>query len=122
MVQLLTTGPFRGKYYDCYLLVYIHLSFVVGAHVRAEKSAVLAAEMMEDILGILGVVHADRGTRVESLLRRAILIRFRTPKPRSTTNSELLCVPFAALGTFSRGHDPRNVFNVQPLDCVADSG
>jgi hypothetical protein len=37
-------------------MVYI-LRFIVGAHTRANNSAVLAAEMMEEILGILGVVH-----------------------------------------------------------------
>jgi hypothetical protein len=54
MVQLLTTGPIKGKQHDCYLMVYIHSRFIVGGHARANKSAVLAAVMMEEILGILG--------------------------------------------------------------------
>ena len=55
-------GPVKGKYFDCYLMVDIHSRFIVGAHVHATESGVLAVEMMREIFGIHGVpnvVHAD---------------------------------------------------------------
>ena len=39
-------GPVKGKYFDCYLMVDIHSRFIVGAHVHATESGVLAVEMM----------------------------------------------------------------------------
>lgn len=53
---------FKAKYYDCYLMVNIHSRFIVGAHMRATDSAVLATEMMEEILGILLLLRTDSGT------------------------------------------------------------
>ncbi|PCC48506.1 IS3 family transposase, partial [Brevibacterium aurantiacum] len=62
-------GPVKGKYFDCYLMVDIHSRFIVGAHVHATESGVLAMEMMKEIFGIHGIpeiVHADRGTSMTS--------------------------------------------------------
>lgn len=69
-------GPVKGKYFDCYLMVDIHSRFIVGAHVHASESAVLAVEMMKEIFGIHGipqVVHADRGTSMTSKTVAALL-------------------------------------------------
>jgi putative transposase len=69
-------GPMKGKYYDCYMMVDIHSRFIVGAHVHASESAVLAVEMMKEIFGIHGipnVVHADRGTSMTSKTVAALL-------------------------------------------------
>lgn len=69
-------GPVKGKYFDCYLMIDIHSRFVVGAHVHASESAVLAVEMMKEIFGVHGipqVVHADRGTSMTSKTVAALL-------------------------------------------------
>jgi hypothetical protein len=69
-------GPVKGKYFDCYMMVDIHSRFIVGAHVHATESGVLAVEMMKGIFGIQGipqVVHADRGTSMTSKTVAALL-------------------------------------------------
>jgi len=69
-------GPVNGKYFDCYMMVDIHSRFIVGAHVHATESGVLAVEMMKGIFGIHGipqVVHADRGTSMTSKTVAALL-------------------------------------------------
>lgn len=69
-------GPLKGKYFDCYLMVDIHSRFIVGAHVHATESGVLAVEMMKEIFGVHGipqVVHADRGTSMTSKTVAALL-------------------------------------------------
>ena len=69
-------GPVKGKYFDCYMMVDIHSRFIVGAHVHATESGVLAVEMMKEIFGIHGipqVVHADRGTSMTSKTVAALL-------------------------------------------------
>lgn len=69
-------GPVKGKYFDCYMMIDIHSRFIVGAHVHASESAVLAVEMMKEIFGIHGVpevVHADRGTSMTSKTVAALL-------------------------------------------------
>lgn len=69
-------GPVKGKYFDCYLMVDIHSRFIVGAHVHATESGILAVEMMKEIFGIHGVpevVHADRGTSMTSKTVAALL-------------------------------------------------
>lgn len=48
-------GPVKGKYYDGHMMVDIHSRFIVGAHVHASESAVLAVEMMKEIFGIRGI-------------------------------------------------------------------
>jgi len=62
-------GPVKGKYFDAYVMIDIYSRYIVGAHVHAHESAVLAAEMMREIFGVHGipnVVHADRGTSMTS--------------------------------------------------------
>lgn len=69
-------GPIKGKYFDCYMMVDIYSRFIVGAHVHATESGVLAVEMMKEIFGIHGipdVVHADRGTSMTSKTVAALL-------------------------------------------------
>lgn len=69
-------GPVKGKYFDCYLMLDIYSRFIVGAHVHATESAVLAVEMMTEIFGVHGipqVVHADRGTSMTSKTVAALL-------------------------------------------------
>lgn len=62
-------GPVKGTYYDAYVMIDIYSRFIVGVHVHAHESGVLAKEMMEQIFtvhGIPQVVHADRGTSMTS--------------------------------------------------------
>lgn len=69
-------GPVKGKYFDCYLMVDIYSRYIVGAHVHATESGLLAVEMMKEIFGVHGipqVVHADRGTSITSKTVAALL-------------------------------------------------
>jgi putative transposase len=62
-------GPAKGCYYDAYVMIDIYSRYIVGAHVHAHESAVLAEELMKQIFGVHGVpkvVHADRGTSMTS--------------------------------------------------------
>jgi transposase InsO family protein len=62
-------GPARGIYYDAYVMIDVYSRYLVGAHVHAHESGVLAEELMKEIFGIHGipnVVHADRGTSMTS--------------------------------------------------------
>ncbi len=62
-------GPARGIYYDAYVMIDIYSRYIVGIHVHARESGVLAEEMMKQIFAIHGiptVVHADRGTSMTS--------------------------------------------------------
>lgn len=62
-------GPVRGTYFDAYVMIDIYSRYIVGAHVHARESGLLAEEMMKQIFGIHGipaVVHADRGTSMTS--------------------------------------------------------
>jgi putative transposase len=62
-------GPAKGVYYDAYVMLDIYSRYIVGAHVHAHESGVLAEELMTQIFGIHGipaVVHADRGTSMTS--------------------------------------------------------
>ena len=62
-------GPARGVYYDAYVMIDIYSRYIVGAHVHAHESGVLAEELMRQIFGVHGiptVVHADRGTSMTS--------------------------------------------------------
>ena len=55
-------GPVKGTYFDAYVMIDIYSRYIVGAHVHAGESAVLATEMMREIFTIHGiphVVHAD---------------------------------------------------------------
>ncbi len=69
-------GPAKGCYYDAYVMIDIYSRYIVGAHVHAHESGVLAEEMMKQIFGIHGVpqvVHADRGTSMTSKTVAALL-------------------------------------------------
>jgi putative transposase len=62
-------GPDRGVYYDAYVMIDIYSRYIVGAHVHAHETGILAEELMKQIFGIHGiptVVHADRGTSMTS--------------------------------------------------------
>lgn len=39
-------GPVKGTYFDCYVMLDIFFRYIVGAHVHATESGVLAVEMM----------------------------------------------------------------------------
>ena len=69
-------GPVKGCYYDAYVMIDIYSRYIVGAHVHAHESGVLAEEMMKQIFGVHGVpqvVHADRGTSMTSKTVAALL-------------------------------------------------
>ena len=69
-------GPTKGVYYDAYVMIDIYSRYIVGAHVHAHESGVLAEELMTEIFGVHGiptVVHADRGTSMTSKTVAALL-------------------------------------------------
>ena len=69
-------GPVKGTYYDAYVMMDIYSRYIVGVHVHAHESGVLAREMMEQIFAVHGVphvVHADRGTSMTSKTVAALL-------------------------------------------------
>ena len=69
-------GPTKGVYYDAYVMIDIYSRYLVGAHVHAHESGVLAEELMKEIFGVHGiptVVHADRGTSMTSKSVAALL-------------------------------------------------
>jgi putative transposase len=69
-------GPAKGCYYDAYVMIDIYSRYIVGAHVHAHESGVLAQELMKQIFGVHGVpavVHADRGTSMTSKTVAALL-------------------------------------------------
>ncbi len=69
-------GPVKGTYYDAYVMIDIYSRYIVGVHVHAHESGVLAKEMMEQIFNVHGipqVVHADRGTSMTSKTVAALL-------------------------------------------------
>ena len=62
-------GPVKGRYFDAYVMIDIYSRYIVGVHVHAQESGVLARELMEQIFAVHGipqVVHADRGTSMTS--------------------------------------------------------
>jgi putative transposase len=62
-------GPVKGTYFDAYVMIDIYSRYMVGVHVHAHESGLLAKEMMEQIFAVHGipdVVHADRGTSMTS--------------------------------------------------------
>ena len=62
-------GPVKGTYFDAYVMIDIYSRYLVGVHVHAHESGVLAKELMEQIFRVHGVpqvVHADRGTSMTS--------------------------------------------------------
>jgi len=79
-------GPVKGTYFDAYVMIDIYSRYIVGAHVHAHESAVLAVEMMKEIFGIHGipqVVHADRGTSMTSKTVAALLSDLEVTKSHS---------------------------------------
>jgi putative transposase len=69
-------GPIKGTYFDAYMMIDIYSRFIVGVHVHAHESGVLAKELMEQIFAVHGVpqvVHADRGTSMTSKTVAALL-------------------------------------------------
>jgi putative transposase len=69
-------GPVKGIYFDAYVMIDIYSRYIVGVHVHAHESGVLAKELMEQIFSVHGVpqvVHADRGTSMTSKTVAALL-------------------------------------------------
>lgn len=69
-------GPVKGTYFDAYVMIDIYSRFIVGVHVHAHESGVLAKELMKQIFTVHGVpqvVHADRGTSMTSKTVAALL-------------------------------------------------
>jgi transposase InsO family protein len=69
-------GPVKGTYFDAYVMIDIYSRYLVGVHVHAHESGVLARELMEQIFAVHGVpqvVHADRGTSMTSKTVAALL-------------------------------------------------
>jgi len=69
-------GPVKGTYFDAYVMIDIYSRYIVGVHVHAHESGVLAKELMEQIFKVHGVpqvVHADRGTSMTSKTVAALL-------------------------------------------------
>ena len=47
-------GPVKGTYFDAYVMIDIYSRYLVGVHVHAHESGVLARELMEQILSVHG--------------------------------------------------------------------
>ena len=79
-------GPVKGKYFDAYVMIDIYSRYIVGAHVHAHESGLLATEMMKEIFAVHGippVVHADRGTSMTSKTVAALLADLEVTKSHS---------------------------------------
>ncbi len=66
----------KGTYFDAYVMIDIYSRYIVGVHVHAHESGVLAKELMEQIFAVHGIpqiVHADRGTSMTSKTVAALL-------------------------------------------------
>ena len=62
-------GPFRGVWYDLYVMLDIFSRYVVGWRVEETETGELAAEFLDDVIRTYGkptAVHADRGTSMTS--------------------------------------------------------
>ena len=69
-------GPVKGTYYDAYVMIDIYSRYIVGVHVHAHESGLLAKELMQEVFTVHGVphvVHADRGTSMTSKTVAALL-------------------------------------------------
>jgi len=69
--ELVATAPRQ-----VYVMIDIYSRYLVGVHVHAHESGVLAKELMEQIFAVHGVpqvVHADRGTSMTSKTVAALL-------------------------------------------------
>jgi transposase InsO family protein len=65
-------GPVKGTYFDAYVMIDIYSRYIVGVHVHAHESGLLARELMEEIFAVHSV-HADRGTSMTSKTVAALL-------------------------------------------------
>uniref|UniRef100_UPI000F641251 DDE-type integrase/transposase/recombinase n=1 Tax=Mycobacterium sp. P7213 TaxID=2478465 RepID=UPI000F641251 len=71
-------GPVKGTYFDAYVMIDIYSRYIVGVHVHAHESGVLAKELIEQVFqvhGIPHVVHADASSyrdRATHACRRAL--------------------------------------------------
>jgi putative transposase len=62
-------GPFRGEYYDLYVMLDIFSRYVVGWTVQETETGELAVEFIDQVIATHGtpkVIHADRGTSMTS--------------------------------------------------------
>lgn len=63
-------GPYRGVYYDLYVMLDIYSRYVVGWQVAPRETGELAEEFIADAIARIGAapkaVHADRGTSMTS--------------------------------------------------------
>lgn len=69
-------GPVKGTYFDAYVMIDIYSRYIVGVHVHAHESGMLAKELIEQVFKVHGVpqvVHADRGTSMTSKTVAALL-------------------------------------------------
>lgn len=79
-------GPDKGTYYDAYVMIDIYSRYIVGVHVHAHESGVLAREMMQEVFNIHGiphVVHADRGTSMTSKTVATLLADLKVTRSHS---------------------------------------
>ena len=110
-------GPVKGKYFGCYMMVDIHSRFIVGAHVHATESGVLAVEMMRGIFGIHGipqVVHADRGTSMTSKTVASLLSDLEVTRSHSRPRVLVELLNLVPVMT-SSGRDIRTAPGPKPL-------
>jgi putative transposase len=52
-------GPVKGTYFDAYVMIDIYSRYLVGVHVHAHESGVLAKELMEQIFAVHGIWVVD---------------------------------------------------------------
>jgi putative transposase len=70
-------GPWRGVWYDLYVMLDIFSRYVVGWRVEQTETAELATEFIENVIRTYGkpkAVHADRGTSMTSKSVAALLV------------------------------------------------
>ena len=51
-------GPVKRTYFDAYVMIDIYSRYIVGVHVHAHESGVLAKELMEQIFAVHGVIRS----------------------------------------------------------------
>jgi putative transposase len=70
-------GPWRGIWYNLYVMIDISSRYVVGWRVEQTETAELATEFIDDVIRTDGkprAVHADRGTSMTSKSVAALLV------------------------------------------------
>jgi putative transposase len=70
-------GPWRGVWYDLYVMLDIFSRYVLGWRVEQTETAELATEFIDDVIRTYGkpnAVHADRGTSMTSKSVAALLV------------------------------------------------